>query len=256
MSQSTTISSQSAKKRGRKPLTIKNKETNDKKVPNTKAPNKPKSVSFKGKGKGKNVVNNKSSSSLNSQKGDGGDDSDNNKSESDSTTNNNSSGHTRKAYRCRPGTKAKREIRKLQTGKNATKPLLPYSPVEVIVKELVHKYGKGNMRIKRSAILAIKEALEADGIKQFEVSQILANHANRTTVEVKDLRAANLVRNIHPGKALTPNYVLNDTNLRTTNRASVATTTTTAATNDNESNKDNENGGDDNNKKDSHESKK
>jgi len=84
--------------------------------------------------------------------------------------------------RCRPGTKAVREIRQYQKG---TDLLFRKLPFQRLVRQIAQEY-KADLRFQKNAVLAIQEATEAFVVRHFQISERLAEHANRTTIQVKD----------------------------------------------------------------------
>lgn len=98
-------------------------------------------------------------------------------------------------HRYRPGTVARREIRKYQ---KSYKLLIPKRPFRELLKEVLHELklvatkpiGILTSRFQESAVEAIHEAAEAYMVEVFEDSYLLACHAKRKTVQVKDIQTA------------------------------------------------------------------
>jgi len=103
-----------------------------------------------------------------------------------------------KKRRYRPGTVALREIRRYQKG---TDLLLRKLPFQRLVREIMQdiraeKRGLalGDMRIQKSALLALQEAAEAYLVRLFEDALLCAIHAKRVTIMPKDLQLARRMR--------------------------------------------------------------
>ncbi|KAH7113575.1 histone-fold-containing protein [Dactylonectria macrodidyma] len=95
--------------------------------------------------------------------------------------------------RFRQGTVALREIKRLQL---STKLLLKALPFERIVREIgltVRPRGEG-FRWQSQAIQALQEATEARLVHLFEDTNLLALHAKRVTIMVKDMQLARRIR--------------------------------------------------------------
>ncbi len=63
----------------------------------------------------------------------------------------------RKPHRWRPGTVALREIRKFQKTTNL---LIRKAPFQHLVQEVALKFGKSDLRMQSTAVLALQEAVE------------------------------------------------------------------------------------------------
>jgi len=93
--------------------------------------------------------------------------------------------------RVRPGQKALRDIRRYQ---RSTNPLVPLAPMVRIVKEIIQGMGKEVCRITASAVMALREAMEAYAVHLFEDAQLCALHARRITIKPSDLALARRIR--------------------------------------------------------------
>src|SRR6185436_8319680 len=96
----------------------------------------------------------------------------------------------KKPHRFRPGTVAKREIKKYS---NSVADLIPHAPFQKLCRDIAGdietsiKNNKGNLRFQKNAILALKSASQDFLNKLFEDSNMYAKHAKRETVFVKDI---------------------------------------------------------------------
>lgn len=97
--------------------------------------------------------------------------------------------------RFRPGTKALRDIRRLQKG---TELLMRKLPFERLVREIMSDFGA--FRLQGQAKLALQEAIEAKIIGILEDANRLAIHAKRVTVLGKDVTLAVRIRTTNPSK--------------------------------------------------------
>ena len=94
-------------------------------------------------------------------------------------------------HRVRPGQQALREIRRYQ---KSTNPLIPFAPMVRIVKEIMQGMGREVCRIQASAVMAIREALEAYLVHLFEDAQLCAIHGRRVTINPNDISLARRIR--------------------------------------------------------------
>ena len=104
-----------------------------------------------------------------------------------------------KRRRYRPGTVALREIRKHQT---STKLLIPKLSFQRLVKEIMYEECKDRhlshvKKIQSTALLALQTAVEDYCVNLFSQSQIASLHANRVTVEPKDMQLVQRFRGDH-----------------------------------------------------------
>ena len=85
--------------------------------------------------------------------------------------------------------KALSEIKKYQ---RSTELLIPKLPFQRLVKEIMGAFSSDEAayRMQSSALSALQEAAEAFLIARFENTQLCAVHANRITIQVKDMRLA------------------------------------------------------------------
>lgn len=91
-----------------------------------------------------------------------------------------------RAYRLRPGTKALREVRKLQ---KTTHMVIPRIPFERIVRELLQD-RRSNTRLSSASIQALQEAAEMYLTEMLREGNNYAIHAKRTTLSPADLQCA------------------------------------------------------------------
>ena len=106
-------------------------------------------------------------------------------------------GGVKKPHRYKPGTVALREIRRYQSGKKATAMLIPAAHIQRLVTELIAQYGDFNL--KKSALAALRQAVEDELVKQFQCAQLQGIHAGRLSINEKDMQSANELRRLHPG---------------------------------------------------------
>jgi histone H3/H4 len=92
--------------------------------------------------------------------------------------------------RYRPGTKALREIRRFQ---KSTELLIQRIPFQRLIREVAHEY-KADLRFQSTAVIALQEAAEAYLVGLFEDCNMLAIHAKRVTIMVKDMQLARRIR--------------------------------------------------------------
>ncbi|PQM43505.1 hypothetical protein VC83_09688 [Pseudogymnoascus destructans] len=81
------------------------------------------------------------------------------------------------------GTKALRDIRRQQLD---TRLIIPKLSFQRLVREIAQDF-KSNLRFQQSAILALQEAAECFLIREFEMTNLLAIHAKRVTIQAKDM---------------------------------------------------------------------
>ena len=101
-----------------------------------------------------------------------------------------SSGGIKKRRRYRPGTVALRDIRRYQ---KTTKLLVPKIPFQRLVR-CIAQNEKQDVRIQKSAFIALHEAAENYLVSLFEDSQLLAVHAKRITLFLADMQLARTLR--------------------------------------------------------------
>ena len=93
----------------------------------------------------------------------------------------------KKPHRYRPGTVALREIRRYQ---KSTELLLRKGPFARLVREILLDLNSTVDRIQGAALSALQHAAEAFIVALFKDAQLLAFHAKRVTVMLKDLLMA------------------------------------------------------------------
>lgn len=101
-----------------------------------------------------------------------------------------SDGGVKKPHRYRPGTVALREIRKYQ---KSTDLLIRKAPFQRLVREIAQEF-KSDLRWQGSAVLALQEAAEAYLTGVFQDANLCMLHANRVTLQPKDMQLANRIR--------------------------------------------------------------
>lgn len=102
-----------------------------------------------------------------------------------------SAGGVKKPHRFRSGTQVKREIRRLQSGKDWDKKCIPTIVVDRIIREFAQKHTYGDtLRWGGKSIKMIHEALEYAGFKLFEKTQELNGLRKRVGIEPEGLLLA------------------------------------------------------------------
>lgn len=102
----------------------------------------------------------------------------------------------KKPHRFRPGTVAMREIRRYQKTTELLIPRLPFSKmVRKIALDLNTSQGNvDKVQFQANALVGLQEAAENYLVKLLEDSNLNAIHANRVTLQPKDLQLAQRVR--------------------------------------------------------------
>merc|ERR1711959_499616 len=95
-----------------------------------------------------------------------------------------------KKHRFRPGTVALREIKRYQ---KSTALLLPRAPFQRLVRNICANIDS-DLRFQAQGLLALQEAAEAYMVGIFEDSNLCCIHANRVTVQKKDMELARRIR--------------------------------------------------------------
>ena len=96
----------------------------------------------------------------------------------------------KKPHRFRPGTVALREIRKQQ---KSTDPIFPFAAIKRLAKEIAQEY-KTDIIFRDDAIRAIRAYAEDHLISLYENANYSAIHAERKTVNPKDIQLVRRVR--------------------------------------------------------------
>ena len=96
----------------------------------------------------------------------------------------------KKQKRFRPGTKALREIKKLQ---KTTDLLLRKLPFQRLVREIAHGCNT-DLMFQGQALLALQEASEMYMVGMFEDTNLAAIHGKRVTIMPRDLQLARRLR--------------------------------------------------------------
>jgi histone H3 len=104
----------------------------------------------------------------------------------------------RKPHRWRPGTVALREIQKFQ--KN-TDLLIRKAPFQHLVRGIALKFGKSNLQMQSTAVLALQEAAEYFMVDVFSDTNLCAMHGKRITIMNKDMVLACCIQGITIGRA-------------------------------------------------------
>ncbi|XP_073429138.1 histone H3-like centromeric protein A isoform X1 [Dendrobates tinctorius] len=97
----------------------------------------------------------------------------------------------------RPGERALKEIREYQ---KSTKLLLQRAPFARLVREICMAYSCGMpFSWQATAIMALQESAEAFLVHLLEDSYLCSLHANRVTLQVKDMQLARRIRGMKDG---------------------------------------------------------
>jgi histone H3 len=104
----------------------------------------------------------------------------------------------RKPHHWRPGTVALREILKFQ--KN-TDLLIRKAPIQRLVCKIALKFGKSDLRMQSTAVLALQEAAEYFMVDVFSNTNLCAMHGKRVTIMNKDMVLACRIQGITMGRA-------------------------------------------------------
>ena len=95
-------------------------------------------------------------------------------------------GGIKRAKKYRPGTVALREIRKYQ---RSTELLIKRAPFQRLVKEIMSNIGP-SYRVQSACLGALQEAAEHFLTELFESTNLCALHAQRVTIQPKDMQLA------------------------------------------------------------------
>ncbi|KAI9881948.1 MAG: hypothetical protein M1823_006340 [Watsoniomyces obsoletus] len=106
--------------------------------------------------------------------------------------------------RAKPENRALKEIKRFQT---STELLLPKAPFQRLVREIAdyerHEIGgtvRDGVRFNAMALGALQEAAEAFLVSEFEMTNLLALHAKRVTIQAKDMQLVEQLRKMMTGK--------------------------------------------------------
>jgi histone H3/H4 len=103
----------------------------------------------------------------------------------------------KKSHRFHPGTVALRDIRKYQKSQKLLMARLPFGR---LVRKVAQEYANENhlnmpkIQFQYNALVGLQEATEDFAVKLFEAANTTALHANRITVQTKDLKLAQKLR--------------------------------------------------------------
>jgi histone H3 len=90
----------------------------------------------------------------------------------------------RKPHRWCPGMVAAREIHKFQ---KPTKFLIRKAPFQHVVCKHALKFGKSDLQMQNTAVLALQEAAEYFMVDVFNNTNLCTAHGKCVTIQVKDL---------------------------------------------------------------------
>jgi histone H3/H4 len=106
----------------------------------------------------------------------------------------------KKIHRFRPGTVAMREIRRYQKSFELLIPKLPFSKLvreianEILTQDLGVSQDDARIQFQASALVGMQELTENYIVKLLNHANMNAIHANRTTVQPKDIKLALCLR--------------------------------------------------------------
>ncbi len=103
-----------------------------------------------------------------------------------------------KPHRWRPGTVALREIQKFR--KN-TDLLIRKAPFQCLVCKIALKFGKSNLQMQSTAVLALQEAAEYFMVDVFSNTNLCTMHGKHVTIMNKDMVLACCIQGITMGRA-------------------------------------------------------
>ena len=96
----------------------------------------------------------------------------------------------KKPHRFRPGTVAKREVVRYQ---RSTELLIRKRPFQRLVREVTQPFSNA-VRFRRTAMIALQEAAEANLTHLLNGAGVCARHAKRVTVMSNDVKVAGLLQ--------------------------------------------------------------
>jgi histone H3 len=99
----------------------------------------------------------------------------------------------RKPHRWCPGSVAAREIRKFQ---KTTDLLIRKVPFQHLVQEIALKFGKNDLQMQSTAVLALQEAAKYFMVDVFSDTNLCTLHGKCVTIMVKDLVLAFCIQGI------------------------------------------------------------
>ncbi len=103
----------------------------------------------------------------------------------------------RKPHRWHPGTVALREIQKFQN----TDLLIRKAPFQRLVCKIALKFGKSDLQMQSTAVLALQEAVEYFMVDVFSDTNLCAMHGKHVTIMKKDMVLACCIQGISMGRA-------------------------------------------------------
>jgi histone H3 len=104
----------------------------------------------------------------------------------------------RQPHHWHPGMVALREIQNFQ--KN-TDLLIRKAPFQHLVCEIALKFGKSDLRMQSTAVLALQEAVEYFMVDVFSNTNLCTMHSKRVTIMKKDMVLACCIQGIPMGRA-------------------------------------------------------
>ncbi len=90
----------------------------------------------------------------------------------------------RKSHRWHPGTVVLREIQKFQ---KTTDLLIRKAPFQHLVRKIALKFGKSNLRMQSTAVLALQEAAKYFMVDVFSDTNLCTLHGKCVTIMNKDM---------------------------------------------------------------------
>jgi histone H3 len=104
----------------------------------------------------------------------------------------------RKPHRWHPGTVALREIQKFQKNTNL---LIRKAPFQHLVCKTALKFGKSDLQMQSTALLALQEAAEYFMVDVFSDTNLCAMHGKRATIMKRDMVLACCIQGIQMVRA-------------------------------------------------------
>lgn len=98
----------------------------------------------------------------------------------------------KKKRRWKPGTVVKRQIRKLQTGKDATKRLIPRAALRRMIKDAVENASSGTpLRTTANSVTALHDGAEDFLVEAFQLANLFAHKlCGKRGIKLRDYQVA------------------------------------------------------------------
>jgi histone H3 len=92
-------------------------------------------------------------------------------------------------------------LREIQKVKKNTDLLIRKAPFQRLVHEIALKFGKSNLRMQSTVVLALQEAAENFMVDVFSNTNLCAMHSKRVTIMKKDMFLACCIQEIPMSRA-------------------------------------------------------